>query len=80
MPKFLQDILTGKDGVSHDVGRHSWIVTTLAIIGVGIWHGIQTGAVDIEKFAQAIALNVTAHGAAIWGKRSTEPDPPEGAK
>jgi len=69
---WLHDLLTGKDGVTHDLGRWSWCVSLGSIIAAGIhtaWHG----TIDLVAFGQSIALVVTAHGAALWAKRDTEP-------
>jgi hypothetical protein len=80
LPKFLKDVLTGKDGETHDVARHSWLWTTLAIIAGGIWNAVHAGAINVAELAQAFAVNVGAHGAAIWAKRGAEPEPPEADK
>lgn len=78
LPKFLKDILTTADGESHDIGRHSWLYTTLAIMAGGAWNAAHAGAIDLMQFAQAIAVNVAAHGGALWAKAKTEAPPPEG--
>lgn len=69
----LKTLLTGRDNSTQDLGRWSWAVTTLAVICGGGWNAIHTGAVDLTQFAQAIGLIVSAHGAALWAKRDTEP-------
>jgi hypothetical protein len=80
LPKFIQDLLTGKDGETHDIARHSWAWTTLAAVAGGVWNAVHAGAVDLMQFAQAIGVIVAAHGGAIWAKKTTEPEPPEGDK
>jgi hypothetical protein len=72
---WIKHILTGKDGETHDVARHSWVWTTLAIIAGGAWNAVHSGAVDLMQFAQAIGINTAAHGGAIFAKAKTEPDP-----
>lgn len=74
MPDFLKHLLTGKDNETHDIARHSWLWTTVAIIAGGVWNAIHAGALDLAQFAQAIAVNVAAHGGAIFAKAKTEPE------
>jgi len=73
--KWLTDLFTGKDNMTHDLGRWSWAASTLSIIGGGIWNALHAGAVDLMAFAQAIGVVVAAHGGAIWAKKDSEPDP-----
>lgn len=75
--QWLKHILTGKDGVTHDVARHSWVWTTLATIGGAAWNAAHAGVVDLAQFAQAIGVLVAAHGGAIWAKKDTEPSAKE---
>jgi hypothetical protein len=72
--KVLRDLTTGKDGETHDLGRWSWIVTTLSLIAGAIWNAVHAGAVDLMSFAQALGVNVAAHGGALWAKAKTEPE------
>lgn len=73
MMKVLKDLMTGKDGVTHDLGRWSWMVTTATIIGTAVWNAIHAGTVDLMQFAQALGVNVAAHGGVLWAKKDTEP-------
>jgi hypothetical protein len=72
--KVFRDLTTGKDGQTHDLGRWSWIVTTLSLIAGAVWNAVHGGVVDLMAFAQAIGVNVAAHGGALWAKAKTEPD------
>ena len=66
------DLLTGKDGVSHDIGRWSWAVSIGAVIAAGLhtaWHG----SIDLVAFGTSIAAVVGAHGVALGLKKDTEP-------
>jgi hypothetical protein len=77
--KPLIDILTGKDGQTHDIGRWSWVGSMLAVIAAALHTAWTKGTVDLVAFGQAIATVVGAHGAALWAKKDTEPvkgDPP----
>jgi hypothetical protein len=71
--KFLTDIFTGLDGVTHDIGRYSWVTSLGALFAVTV-HEAWTGkTVDLQAFGVAVASIVTAHGAALWAKKETEP-------
>lgn len=74
--KFVQDVLTGKDGKTHDIGRYSWAGSLAALFAVTL-HEAWTGKpVDLVAFGTAVSAIVVAHGAAIWGKKDTEPGAP----
>ena len=73
----FRDIVTGKDGATHDIGRWSWLVSTASVIGGGAWNAIHGGVVDLMALAQALGLVVTAHGVALFAKKDTEPVPPK---
>jgi hypothetical protein len=72
----IKDITTGIDGESYDIGRISWIVTTLSLIGgyFTYLYTHPTAAFDILNFGTALATNIGAHGAAIGFKKGTEPN------
>lgn len=75
--KIIGDLLTGRDGTTHDLGRWSWVVSTGSVIGGGVWNAVHAGAVDVMQLAQAIGVVVAAHGGALWAKAKTEPEKPE---
>ena len=75
--KIITDLLTGRDGTTHDLGRWSWVVSTASVIGGGVWNALHAGAVDIKQLAEAIAVVVAAHGGALWAKAKTEPEKSE---
>ena len=71
--KIFNDLLTGADNQTHDVGRWSWVISMFSVIGAAsfnIWHG---AVVDLMQFSQAIGAIVLAHGGAIFAKAKTEP-------
>ena len=74
MKELLKQLLSGKDNQTHDIGRWSWMMSTLSIIAGGAWNAIHAGALDLTSFAQAIAFVVGAHGASLWAKKDTEPE------
>lgn len=71
--EFLKHLLTGKDNETHDLGRWSWVVSTVTVIGGGAWNAVHAGAIDLMQLAQAIGIVVAAHGGALWAKKDTEP-------
>lgn len=77
LKKMLTDLMTGKDGATHDLGRWSWAGSMFAVIGGGAWNALHAGAIDLMQLAQAIGVVVAAHGGALWAKSHTEPDKTE---
>ena len=71
--KIFTDLLTGKDNKTHDIGRWSWLLSLLSVIGAGAWTVVAHGAVDLMQFAGALSAVSTAHGVAIMAKQGTEP-------
>lgn len=74
--EWFKHVLTGKDNKTHDLGRWSWLTSTVAVIGGGVWNAVHGGAINLMELAQAIGVVVAAHGGALWAKRDTEPPPP----
>ncbi len=68
-----RDLLTGRDGISHDLGRYSWagsfIVVTIVIL-VKLWRSDELDLLVIAQTYGAIAL---AHAGALFAKMKTEP-------
>lgn len=74
---WYKDLVTTKDGMSHDLGRWSWVASFFTILGHTAWslyHGVAVSVVDL---GQAIATVTGAHGLALWAKKDTEPNDPE---
>ena len=71
--KVLQNIFTGVDNKTYGFAKFAWFAAAAAIIAV-IIHKAWTGQpVDLVAAATAFGIIATAHGAVIWGTRSTEP-------
>lgn len=71
--KFLKDLFTGKDNVTHDIGRWSWFICTISIISgaaANWYHGV---AIDLTSFGVALSGIAGAHGIALGLKKDTEP-------
>lgn len=70
----LLQLITGKDNQTHDLGRWSWVVSTLSVIaaaGLNWWHNT---VIDVAALAQALGTVAGAHGLALWAKKDTEPE------
>jgi hypothetical protein len=80
MKKILNDLLTGKDNETHDIGRWSLLVSMFGFFGACIYNAIHSGLVDLEKLYMGVAAIVGAHGAALLMKKDSEPDVPSEEK
>lgn len=72
--KPINDLLTGKDNETHDIGRYSWLVSMVTVAGAAVSNVWHAGIVDLMQLAQAIGVIVVAHGGALFAKSKTEPD------
>ena len=70
----VRQLFTGKDGITHDMGRWSWAISMASVIALAGWHEWKGVAVAITDFATALCAVVAGHGAALWAKKDTEPD------
>jgi hypothetical protein len=75
MKDLLTQLLTGKDGQTHDMGRWSWAISIVSVVAGGVWNALHAGALDLAAFSQAIGAVVLAHGGALFAKAKTEPEP-----
>ncbi len=76
MANFLQalrELVTGKDNTTHDMGKWSWVICTLAVLAHDGWQLAHQVAVSVQDLALALAAVVVAHGAALGLKAKTEP-------
>ena len=71
---WARHLFTGRDNQTHDLGRWSWATCLFALLAFAGWNAIHVGTVGLMDLAQAMALIVTAHGAALWAKANTEPN------
>lgn len=72
--EIFNDLMTGKDNETHDMGKWSWLLSMVTVIGTSIWNALHAGIIDVMNVAQALGVVVAAHGAALWAKKDTEPD------
>lgn len=74
MPKFLLDILTCKDGESHDVGRYFAVLSCISAVGFQGWAVIHDGQYfDMQNFGIGVGALATGVGALLKLKENTEP-------
>ena len=76
LPSWIKDILTGIDGVSFDIGRLSWVVTEVGILGAAVLNWMHNSTIPLGELGAALGGNTVLHGAAIGMKASTEPQAP----
>jgi hypothetical protein len=72
MKDFLIHLLTGKDNQTFDIGRVTWLVGFLAIIGLAFYEVMHT-AVSLRELAEALGIVSGASGASVMMKKDTEP-------
>jgi len=71
--KVLNDLLTGEDNKTHDIGRWSWMISLFAVI-IGTGYEVVRGDMpSIKDFAEAVGIIAGAHGAAVMLKKDAEP-------
>ena len=71
--KVLNDLLTGEDNKTHDIGRWSWMISLFAVI-IGAGYEIVRGDMpNLKDFAEAVGIIAGAHGAAVMLKKDAEP-------
>lgn len=69
----FNDLMTGKDGATHDMGKWSWLLSMITVIGSAVWNSLHGTVIELLTLAQALGVVVAAHGAALWAKKDTEP-------
>jgi hypothetical protein len=72
---WLNQLLTGKDNQTHDLGRWTWALSILTLIGLAIWQVAQAHPVSLRELAESLGLVSGAGGASLWAKKDTEPTP-----
>ena len=72
--KYFDQLLTGKDNQTHDIGRWSWALSFLVLVIVALWEVVHANAVSLRELAESLGLISGAHSASIWAKKDTEPN------
>lgn len=71
----VKQLLTGKDGQTHDIARWSWMISLIAVVVGGAYELFREHASVLREFAESVGIIAGAHGAAVYMKKDAEPDP-----
>lgn len=74
--KFFNDIFTGKDNVTFDIGRVLWFKGVIAYILISAFEVYRGVNMDMVAWGTGLAALLGGGGAAIGMKAGTEPLPP----
>jgi hypothetical protein len=75
--KIVKDLMTGKSGEDHDIGKYSWLGSSVVITVAGIWNAVHGVTFDLVQVASAFGIIAGAHGGALALKSKTEPEKKE---
>ena len=73
MLSWLNQLLTGKDNQTHDLGRWTWLIGFIAIIAIAIYEVIHQRDISLRELAESLGIISGASGASIMMKKETEP-------
>ena len=76
--KFINDILTGIDGESYDVGRLLWVLAFVIGMGLEIYSVITGTKFDLQAYGVGVGALLLTGGAALGLKSGTEPGAKKG--
>jgi len=72
MKKIINDLLTGKDNKTYDIGRVTWLLGFVAII-VLAGYEVMRGSVNLRELAEALGIVSGASGVSVMLKKDSEP-------
>ena len=72
MKQIFQQLLTGKDNQTYDLGRVSWLVGMLAVIGLAAYE-VMHSSVSLRELAESLGIVSAASGASVAMKQGAEP-------
>jgi hypothetical protein len=72
MKQILQQLLTGKDNQTYDLGRVSWLVGMIAVIGLAAYE-VMHSSVSLRELAESLGIVSAASGASVAMKQGAEP-------
>jgi hypothetical protein len=72
--KIINDLLTGKDNQTHDLGRWTWLIGFVAIIVIATYEVMQSKAISLTELASALGIVSGAGGASVMMKSNAEPE------
>jgi len=73
MNDVLKQLLTGKDNVTYDIGRVTWLLGFIAVISLAVYQ-VMYSTISLREVAEALGIVTGASGAAVAMKGKTEPD------
>ena len=73
MNKIINDLLTGKDNQTHDLGRWTWLIGFFAVIVIAIYEVMQSKSISLTELASALGIVSGAGGASVMMKSNSEP-------
>ena len=74
MNKIINDLLTGKDNQTHDLGRWTWLIGFFAVIMIAIYEVMQSKSISLTELASALGIVSGAGGASVMMKSNAEPE------
>jgi len=72
MQDILKQLLTGKDNATYDIGRVTWLLGFVAVIGLAGYE-VMHGSVNLRELAEALGIVSGASGASVMMKKDAEP-------
>ena len=72
MKDALKQLLTGKDNVTYDIGRVTWLLGFIAVISLAVYQ-VMYSTISLREVAEALGIVTGASGAAVAMKGKTEP-------
>jgi hypothetical protein len=73
MKEFFKQLLTGKDNITYDIGRVTWLGGFVTIIGLAAYE-VSTATISLRELAEALGIVSGAGGASVMLKRDSEPE------
>ena len=72
MKEIVRQLLTGKDGVTYDIARVTWLLGTITVIALAAFE-VSTSQVSLRELAEALGIVSATGGASTMMKSKTEP-------
>jgi len=79
MTEFINNLVTGKDNKTYDIGRVTWLIGFVVILGIAIYEVFQ-GPISLRELAESLGIVSGAGGASVMMKKDAEPDPTVGVE
>ena len=73
MKEIVKQLLTGKDNETYDIGRVTWLIGLVAVIGLAFYEVLYS-TVSIRELAESLGIVSAAGGASVAMKSKTEPE------